>query len=70
MSYIEELRVEMNVPRSVKEAAPNISREEYMSKVVAMADAALEDRCTPFNPKVPNKLDIIRLFVEIYDHED
>ena len=41
-----------------------------MSKVVAMADAALEDRCTPSNPKTPNKLDIIRLFVEIFDHED
>ncbi len=70
MSYLEELRVEMHVPRSIKEAAPDLSREEYMSKVVAMADAALEDRCTPSNPKTPNKLDIIRLFVEIFDHED
>ncbi len=67
MSYIEEMRTEMHVPRSVREAAPNLSREEYMSKVVDMADAALVDSCTPTNPKTPTKMDLIKLFVDIFD---
>ncbi len=67
MSYIEEMRTEMNVPRSVREALPNLSREEYMSKVVDMADAALIDSCTPTNPRTPTKMDLIKLFVDIFD---
>ncbi len=67
MSYIEEMRTEMHVPRSVREALPNLSREEYMSKVVDMADAALLDSCTPTNPRTPTKMDLIKLFVDIFD---
>ena len=66
MNYIDELRIQMNVPRCIRDAAPNITMDEYMSKVEVMAEAALHDRCTPTNPRVPTKQEIVSLFEKIF----
>ena len=66
INYIDELRIQMKVPRSVREAAPNITKAEYMEKVEAMAEAALADRCTPTNPRTPKKQEVVDLFEKIF----
>ena len=65
ISYLQFLAKEMNVPLSVSEAI-NITREEYESRIDAMAEAALADACTATNPRVPKKEDIIRIYKEIF----
>lgn len=66
INYIDELRIQMNVPRCIREAAPNITKDEYMAKVDAMAEAAICDRCTPTNPRVPKKQEVVDLFEKIF----
>lgn len=66
MSYIDEMRTELHLPRTVRDAAPNVTRAEYMSRVDAMAEAALADRCTATNPRVPTKMDVVEMFLNLY----
>ena len=66
MNYIDEMLVQMNMPRTVREAVPGLSRDDYMAKVSEMADAALADRCTPTNPRTPTKADVIEIFTNLY----
>ena len=64
--FIRSMEIEMNMPVTVHEAVPKLSYEEYLSKIDAMADAALVDRCTATNPRVPTKADIIDIFKAIW----
>ncbi|MBQ7377215.1 MAG: iron-containing alcohol dehydrogenase [Clostridia bacterium] len=65
ISYLQFLAKEMNVPLSVSEAV-HITREEYESRIDAMADAALADACTATNPRIPQKEDIIHIYKSIF----
>ena len=56
----------MKVPRCIREAAPNLTKDEYMKKVEDMAEAAINDRCTPTNPRTPKKQEVIDLFEKIF----
>ena len=66
INYIDELRIHMNVPRCIREAAPTITKDEYMRKVEDMAEAAINDRCTPTNPRTPKKQEVVDLFEKIF----
>lgn len=64
--YIRSMQIEMGMPVSVHEAVPSLSYQEYESKLSAMADAALLDRCTKTNPRVPTKKDIIDILKKLW----
>ncbi|MBR3895138.1 MAG: iron-containing alcohol dehydrogenase [Clostridia bacterium] len=64
--FIRSMQIEMGMPVRVRDAIPEVSIDEYESKLDAMAEAALLDRCTETNPRVPTKADIIELFREIW----
>ena len=66
MTYIDEMRIQMNMPRTIREADPSITYEQYESRIDAMADAALADKCTATNPRTPTKADIVEMFKKIY----
>lgn len=66
INYIDELRIQMKVPRCIREAAPNLTKDEYMHKIEDMAEAAINDRCTPTNPRVPKKQEVVDLFEKIF----
>ena len=66
INYIDELRIQMNVPRCIREAAPSLTKDEYMCKVEDMAEAAINDRCTPTNPRIPKKQEVVDLFEKIF----
>lgn len=66
INYIDELRIQMNVPRCIREAAPSLTKDEYMRKIEDMAEAAINDRCTPTNPRVPKKQEVVDLFEKIF----
>lgn len=60
--FIRSLKAEMGVAASVRDAAPKLTEQEYMSKIDAMTEAALRDRCTPTNPRVPTASEVAELF--------
>jgi len=64
--FIRSMQIEMGMPIRVRDAIPKVTYEEYESKLDAMADAALLDRCTPTNPRVPTKADIIDILRELW----
>ena len=64
--FIRSMQIEMGMPVCVHDAIPNVSFEEYLSRLDDMAEAALLDRCTKTNPRVPTKSDIIQLLKEIW----
>ncbi len=66
INYIDELRIQMQIPRCIREAAPNLTKDEYMHKIEDMAEAAINDRCTPTNPRTPKKQEVMDLFEKIF----
>ena len=64
--FIRSMQIEMGMPVRVRDAIPNVSYSEYDSRLDAMAEAALLDRCTATNPRVPTKADVIELFRAIW----
>jgi alcohol dehydrogenase class IV len=64
--YIRSMQIEMGMPVTVHEAVPGLTYSEYESKLNAMAEAALLDRCTRTNPHKPTKEDIIKILKKIW----
>ncbi|MBO5261995.1 MAG: iron-containing alcohol dehydrogenase [Clostridia bacterium] len=64
--FIRSMQIEMGMPISVHDAAPTVSFTEYESRLDAMAEAALLDRCTKTNPRTPTKADIIKILKKIW----
>ena len=65
VSYIRFMNKEMNIPLNISELG-TVSEEEYMSKIEAMAEAALADACTATNPRVPTKAQVMDIYKEIW----
>lgn len=66
--YIRSMQTEMGMPVCVHEAVPSLTYKEYESKLDAMAEAALLDRCTKTNPRKPTKEDIIKILKKIWNN--
>ena len=66
LEMIRSMMKEMNMPMSVREACPTLTHEEYLKHIDAMTDAALKDRCTPSNPRMPLMRDVKRIFEQIW----
>lgn len=64
-SYIRFMCTEMNMPLSISEIG-GISKEEYFSRIDAMADAALRDGTTATNPRTPTKEEIIAIYEKLW----
>ena len=64
--FIRSMQIEMGMPVCVRDAIPDVSFEEYLSRLDGMAEAALLDRCTKTNPRVPTKAEVIEIFKEIW----
>ncbi|UZQ50738.1 1-propanol dehydrogenase PduQ [Clostridium kluyveri] len=64
INAVNALKKETNTPMNISETG--ISREDFMAKVDSMGEIALADRCTPTNPRVPTKEDLVVVFKEAY----
>ncbi len=65
VNWVQFMLKEMDIPLSVSKIGC-CTQEEYMSKVSAMADAAIADACTATNPRVPNKLEVMELYRKLW----
>ena len=60
VNWIQFMQKEMNIPLTIRGDLETISPDEYFGAIDKMADAALADACTPANPRVPTKEDIVK----------
>lgn len=65
VNWIQFMLEEMDMPHSVEETR-KCTKEEYFKAIPAMADAALADTCTPTNPRVPSREDIIGIYERLW----
>ena len=65
IQWIQFMNQDMNIPARISEIG-NISVNDYMSKVEAMAEAALADACTATNPRVPDKETIMQIYRNLW----
>lgn len=65
VNWVQFMMKEMDIPLSISQMG-TITEEEYMSKIDAMAEAALADGCTATNPRVPTKADVISIYKELW----
>ena len=66
VNWVQFMLKEMDIPLSISQMG-TVTQEEYMSKIDAMADAALADGCTATNPRVPTKADVIQIYKDLWD---
>ena len=65
VNWVQFMLKEMDIPLSISQMG-TISKEEYFGAIDQMADAALADACTPTNPRVPRKADIVQMFKNLW----
>lgn len=65
VNWIQFMQKEMNIPLTIQELG-TISPDEYFGAIDKMADAALADACTPANPRVPTKEDIVKIYKKLW----
>ena len=65
VNWIQFMQKEMNIPLTIQEIG-TISPDEYFGAIDKMADAALADACTPANPRVPTKEDIVKIYKKLW----
>lgn len=64
--WVQCMLNEMSIPLSISQMG-GISREEYMSKIDAMAEAALADACTATNPRVPTREEVVQMYINLWE---
>ena len=62
---VENLRKETGVPATIEEYG--IDKEEWMKAVPIMAEHAMHDPCTGFNPRKPTVEELAKIYVAVYD---
>lgn len=65
IQWIQFMNQDMKIPARISEIG-NITVNDYMSKVEAMAEAALADACTATNPRVPDKEAIMQIYRNLW----
>lgn len=65
VNWVQFMLKEMDIPLSISQMG-NITEKEYFDVIDRMADAALADACTPTNPRVPTKDDIIQIYKNLW----
>lgn len=65
VSWVEFMLKEMNIPTRISQMG-TITIDEYMSKVDAMAEAALADACTATNPRPVDKEAVMKIYQQLW----
>ncbi|MDO5424680.1 MAG: 1-propanol dehydrogenase PduQ [Eubacteriales bacterium] len=65
IAWVQFMLKEMDIPLTISQTG-KCSRSEYFKAIPDMAEAALADACTPTNPRVPTKDDIIEIYEKLW----
>ena len=64
-NWCQFMMKEMDMPLSISETGV-CTESEYFAQIPAMAKAALEDKCTATNPKVPTLKDLETIYAQLW----
>ena len=65
VNWIQFMLKEMDIPMTISEMG-TITPDKYFGAIDRMAEAALRDSCTPANPRVPTKQDIVNIYTKLW----
>ncbi|RUT04363.1 hypothetical protein DSM106972_045910 [Dulcicalothrix desertica PCC 7102] len=65
MEVVENLKHQVDIPQTIKEAL-GLEEKEFFNLVEKMADQAFDDQCTGANPRYPLISDLKELYVLAY----
>ena len=65
VNWTQFMLKEMDIPLSISQMG-NITEEEYMAAIPAMADAALADGCTATNPRPVTRADVMEIYRKLW----
>ena len=65
VNWIQFMLKEMDIPMTISEMG-TITPDKYFGAIERMAEAALRDSCTPANPRVPTKQDIVNIYTKLW----
>ena len=65
VNWTQFMLKEMDIPLSISQLG-NVTEEEYMAAIPAMADAALADACTATNPRPVTRADIMQIYRDLW----
>ena len=65
VNWTQFMLKEMDIPLSISQMG-NVTEEEYMAAIPAMADAAIADACTATNPRPVTRADVIEIYRSLW----
>ena len=65
VNWTQFMLKEMDSPLSISQMG-NITEEEYMAAIPAMADAAIADACTATNPRPVTRADVMQIYRDLW----
>ena len=65
VAWVQFMLREMDIPLSISQTG-KCTRAEYFKAIPDMAEAALQDACTPTNPRQPSKDDIMEIYERLW----
>ena len=65
VAWVQFMLREMDIPLSISQTG-KCSRSEFFQAIPDMAEAALQDACTPTNPRKPSKDDIMEIYEKLW----
>ena len=65
IQWVQFMNEDLKIPAKISELG-NISINDYMGKVEAMAEAALADSCTATNPRKPDKEAVMQIYRNLW----
>ena len=65
VNWTQFMLKEMDIPLSISQMG-NITEEEYMAAIPAMADAAIADACTATNPRTVTRADVMQIYRDLW----
>jgi len=63
---VNDLKREVGIPATLKDALPLVSEEAFLAAVDKMAEQAFDDQCTGTNPRAPLIKDLKQLYLAAY----
>lgn len=64
MQAVKDLKKSLGIPNGIRELG--IDKSEFENQLDNLVNLALHDRCTPTNPRIPSKEDLICIYQKAY----
>ena len=64
MSWLEEIKAELGIPKSIREAG--VQEADFLAHVDKLSEDAFDDQCTGANPRYPLISELKQILMDTY----